>query len=431
MNAGTVNIEASRTPTATVEPCWDELERVTHSSTFSKSPRLASLLLHICERSWSGRTDELSEQQIGIHFFHHPPGFNAGEDAIVRGTARHLRKRLELYYETEGRKSTHRISVPKGGYVSRFEALECPVETSVVERPFHAEEPSSAPSRFQLLTLGIVAVSLVIVLVAGYLGRGALRRARAVHSDGPTLLWKSLFQPNHRTVIVPGDSSLNLYTAYKHRPVSLTQYTNQSYQQDQEIAALSPEGPGLISRIDTTTMADLQVVSNLVRVPYREALDVPDANIEIRYARDVNEADLRGANLILIGASSFDPRISVYDNRLDFQLERNYEHYTFRVLNRVPKPGEEPIVTRSDGEALTIVALTGSLSGKEHVLLIEGSTMGSVYAALHFLMTDNLWRPVINAASTDGTLHNFEVLLKSDLVKDEVSSTRVVAWHVH
>ena len=411
---------------------WDELERVTRSDTFNRSPRLTSLLRHICERSWSGRTDELSEQQIGIHFFNRAPGFNAGEDAIVRGTARHLRKRLELYYEIEGRGSAVRISVPKGGYVARFGVMEAPAESPVAEQPYLSQDLSSAPPRItRPLALLVSVLSFLVLLSAGYFGWRSLRPGRVSAADGPRILWKTLFQPNRRTVIVPGDSSLNLYTAYKHRPVPLIEYTDRSYQQDKDIAALSPVGPGPISKVNATSMPDLKLVSELVRVPYREGLGVPDANVEVRYARDLHEGDLHGANLILIGASTFDPWVSVYDNRLDFQLEREFDHYTFRVINRAPQPGEQPVVTKTNAQALTIVALTDNPSGNEHVLLIEGSTMGSVYAALHFLMTERLWQPVIAAASTDGTLHNFEVLLRSDFVQDEVSSTGVVAWHVH
>jgi hypothetical protein len=412
--------------------CRDaEIERIVRSDTFSKSPRLASLLCHICERSWSGRTDELSEQQIGIHFFQRAPGFNAAEDAIVRGTARHLRKRLELYYEKEGMDAGFRISVPKGGYVAHFTPATS-LQAAVDQAPgLPADIPSQPVHRLPWMWLSVAAVSFItLACVALYIGRQRQRLAVEV-SNGPLILWQTLFTANRKTLIVPGDPALNLYTAYKHREVPLIEYSEQSYQQDKDIAAISPEGPGPISRVNVASMPDLQLVSELIRVPYRAGMQIPDQNVEVRYARDLYEADLRNANLILLGASTFDPWVSLYDAGLDFKLQRGFEHYTFQVIDRSPHPGESAVLTKKDDEALTIIALTDTPSGNERVLLIEGTTLGSIYAALHFLFTERLWRPVIQQASAGGKLHNFEVVLKSDFTKDDVSNTHVIATHVH
>ncbi len=415
----------------TSDPRAEELDRIVHSETFSKSPRLAALLKHICERTWAGHVDELSEQQIGIHFFHRPPGFNAGEDAIVRGSARHLRKRLDLYYGTEGKLNPARILVPKGGYVARFEDVASSSEPSVSERDTAEPHPiqilQKASKRVWLWT----AIPLLAIAIVGFFLWQHNRRAQAERDYGSLLLWKTLFQGNRRTVIVAGDAALNLYTAYTHQPVPLLVYMEQRYQNDPAIQAISPEGPGLLSRVNAATMADLKLTSELVRIPYRLNLPTSDKDVEVRYARDVNQGDLQGANLILLGTSTFNPWSSIYDSNLDFHLDRGYEHYTFQVVNRAPRKGEVAIITKTDTQALTTVALTETPSGNEHVLLLGGSTMGSVYAAEHFLFTQRMWQPILSAATINGKLHGFEVVLRSDFVKDEVSNTTVVAYHIH
>jgi hypothetical protein len=429
MITGAAEIQKTDSPSGPEpDPRRAELQRVIRSDIFSKSPRLAALLQHICERTWASQTDELSEQQIGIHFFHRSPGFNAGEDAIVRGSARHLRKRLELYYETEGKSNPSRITVPKGGYVARFETTPI-TKPMLVAEPEHLAEPE--PSRMRRLRLAWVVLAFSVASVTGFFLWRHVRTARMEQNNGPRLLWATLFQANRRTVIVPGDPALNLYTAYTHHPVSLRVYMEQEYQNDPIIKAVSPQGPGLLSMVNTATMADLKLTSELVRVPYRENLPIADKNVEVRFARDVNHADLTGANLVLLGASTFDPWVSVYDQKLDFHLDRNFENYTFRVLNNAPKKGESAEIVAGENEALTTVALTETPSGNEHVLLIGGSTMGSVYAGEHFLFTQRMWQPIMDAATTHGKLRNFEVILKSNFVKDEVSNTQVVTWHVH
>lgn len=415
----------------TPDPRAEELDRIVHSETFSKSPRLAALLKHICDRTWAGHMDELSEQQIGIHFFHRPPGFNAGEDAIVRGSARHLRKRLDLYYETEGKRNPTRIWVPKGGYVAKFEDAASPSESAV------SAEEVAEPHPIQILPKAVKkiwlwsTVSLLLIAIVGFFLWHHARQAQAERDYGSLILWKTLFQGNRRTVIVAGDAALNLYTAYMHRPVPLLMYMEQRYQNDPAILAVSPEGPGLLSRVNAATMADLKLTSELVRIPYRLDLPIPDKDVEVRYARDVNQGDLQGANLILLGTSTFNPWASIYDTNLDFHLDRGYEHYTFQVVNRAPRKGEAAVINKTDTQALTTVALTETPSGNEHVLLLGGSTMGSVYAAEHFLFTQRMWQPILNAATINGKLHGFEVVLRSDFVKDEVSNTQVIAYHVH
>jgi hypothetical protein len=57
--------------------------------------------------------------------------------------------------------------------------------------------------------------------------------------------------------------------------------------------------------------------------------------------------------------------------------------------------------------------------------------MGAIYAAEHFLFTQRMWQPVIDAATENGKLHDFEVLMTSDFVKDEVSNTRILTYHIH
>jgi len=425
----------SMTSPETSDPRTEELNRIIQSETFSKSPRLAALLQHICDRTWAGHTDELSEQQIGIHFFHRPPGFNAGEDAIVRGSARHLRKRLDLYYENEGSQNPARILIPKGGYVARFEEGVSSSEPVAAFQETTTSKPAFLLKRAKGPIWLWITVPILMIAVAAFFLWHRAHQGQTERDYGSRLLWKTLFQSNRRTVIVAGDAALNLYTAYTHQPVSLLKYMEQRYQNDPIIQAVSPEGPGLLSRINAATMADLKLTSELVRIPYRLNLPIPDKDVEVRYARDVNQGDLQGANLILLGASTFNPWTSVYDTNLDFHLDRDYEHYTFQVVNRAPKKGEptgEPtLITKTETEALTTVALTETPSGNEHVLLLGGSTMGSIYAAEHFLFTRRMWQPILDAATINGKLHNFEVVLKSDFVKDEVSNTRVIAYHIH
>ncbi len=93
---------------------WKLVCRIAASARFARSPRLTDFLMYIAERSLSGRLDEITEQQIGIHVFGRPTGYDPGNDNIVRSQARLLRKKLEEYFEEEGRAEELILSVPRG-----------------------------------------------------------------------------------------------------------------------------------------------------------------------------------------------------------------------------------------------------------------------------------------------------------------------------
>lgn len=257
-----------------------------------------------------------------------------------------------------------------------------------------------------------------------------------LESAGPEILWHALFTPGRKTLIVPGDAGLDAYIAWEQKSISLTDYTNQAYQQEITVSR-PPTGKDVpLSVRSVTPMADLRLVSELVRVPDR--MGQPELNnwIEICYARDMVVANTQNDNLILIGAESFNPWVTLYQSALDFYVRWDYKSDVGVVTNRAPKPGEPARLQydrRLPGQkALTLVALTDNSQGNGRVLLIEGTSMGTTYGALNFFTNEELWKPVIHAATDSrGALHNFEVLLSNEFVRGGAANTRLVAFHVH
>src|SRR5262249_7967028 len=142
---------------------WEVVQRVTASPVFQRSPRLRELLLHICERAIQNRTDELREQQIGCAVFGRKPDYSPGDDNIVRVEARHLRRRLEEYFSTDGKKEPLVIVIPKGGYIPVFEPREVPTAETAPEPPPMAPA-RSAPiwQQIAIAVLGLACIGLLI-----------------------------------------------------------------------------------------------------------------------------------------------------------------------------------------------------------------------------------------------------------------------------
>ncbi|WP_446742200.1 hypothetical protein [Silvibacterium acidisoli] len=421
-----------------------ELERVLSSRTFSKSARLRSLLKYIGECSIEGRLDELSEQQIGISVFERNPGYNSAEDTIVRVTARHLRERLDLYYREEGLSSSLQISVPKGSYSASFRqsmpaptvpaaliaAPEIPEATKppVVGQPRSAGWPMTA--RAAVAACAVLALLLpILVYLMVRPGPNVFTRNPA----GPTILWKALFTSGRKTFLVPGDASLDAYVSWEQRNVSLYDYTNQNYQHDVSASVPPSKVDVPLGARSVTPMADLRLVSDLVQIPAQIAEPQGSAWTEICYARDMVVANTHDANLILIGSATFNPWVTLYQQSLDFHVQWNYKNGVYTVTNKAPKAGDSPVYEYGHGEKpLTLIALTDNSQGQGRVLLIEGTSMGTTYAAVSFFKNEHLWKPVISAATDrSGKLHNFEVLLSSDFVRGGVSNTQIVSTHIH
>src|ERR1700761_531458 len=84
-------------------PEWQLVQRIVASPAFTRSKLLTNFLLYVCDRKLQGREDEITEHQIGVHAVGRPANYHPGEDNIVRNYARILRKRLEEYFEHEGK----------------------------------------------------------------------------------------------------------------------------------------------------------------------------------------------------------------------------------------------------------------------------------------------------------------------------------------
>ncbi|HEY1212370.1 MAG TPA: hypothetical protein VGE93_01935, partial [Bryobacteraceae bacterium] len=73
------------------DPRWQLACRIAASGSLGRSRLLSRFLLFIVDRHIRNRTDEVTEQQIGILVFDRKAGYDSNEDNIVRSYARNLR----------------------------------------------------------------------------------------------------------------------------------------------------------------------------------------------------------------------------------------------------------------------------------------------------------------------------------------------------
>lgn len=147
-------------PALSLDLLQAELEKVLASPMFDASERNRRFLRYIVEETLAGRADRIKGYSVGISVFDRDAGFDPQIDPVVRIEAGRLRRSLERYYLTDGRATSTRISVPKGGYVPRFEVTKDD-ETRLASRgsTVPSQVPPAAPSSRSLFVLPFVPLS--------------------------------------------------------------------------------------------------------------------------------------------------------------------------------------------------------------------------------------------------------------------------------
>jgi len=165
------------------------LNQVLQSQGFRASRRSQDFLRYVVERTLEGQADALKERTIGIDVFGRSSSYEPSDDATVRVKAGEVRKRLGLYYASEGRLDEIRIDLPHGAYVPEFHRVEAPAEVEI--KPPEISEARAGGPRWAI-PLGIAAV-LVAAAAAWFATRPASTVvdqfwAPVLHGSAPVLL---------------------------------------------------------------------------------------------------------------------------------------------------------------------------------------------------------------------------------------------------
>jgi len=158
----------------TVEHERAELDAVLSSSLFRKAPNQSRLLRYLCDRHFEHEIEQPKEHQIAIEALGRNDSFDQRENSIVRVEAYRLRRRLQRYYESEGRLHPLRIALDPGQYRVRFvEAKDCPAEILPDLEPEEVAQPDEPPPHRRIrwialsaAALAIIAAAIVVILLA-------------------------------------------------------------------------------------------------------------------------------------------------------------------------------------------------------------------------------------------------------------------------
>ena len=400
---------------------WDLAQRVASSETFANCSRLSGFLLHVCELTLAGEEARINEQQIGVHAFGRPAGYSSAEDSIVRSQARLLRAKLDLYFATEGKNETVRIVIPKGSYIPRFPANLAP--SLALEPPAPAPSPAIDFVAPQRIRRNWALPAAIFALAASIAFATLANRPARVESTLAREFWTQMFDPARSTMIVPCDTALVTLESTTHRDVGLTQYINRAYEAaDGRYVAPSAHR--------YTAMPDLIFTSLLFRLPESQ----PGRTL-IRFSRDLQMADLRASNVILIGARRSNPWVELFDKNDNFQGLHTEERGDY-ILNRAPQSGEsDAYVQGSDGNtsiAYAIVSFVPGVTGEENVLMVGGTVTPGTEGAANFLFGRSFEGFLAKAEdSRRKRIRHFEILLRVRSIGGSAQQPEILAYRIH
>ncbi|MGA2249955.1 hypothetical protein [Terracidiphilus sp.] len=430
---------------------WQLALRIAASGSLGRSGLLSDFLLYIVGRCIRGRTEEITEQRIGVIVFGRAEDYDPNDDNIVRSYARKLRKRIEEYFATEGREETLRLEVPRGGYTPIFSDVAPPsprIDDGAFSEETEAQESettkSVAPEKLEIvsgLVPGVphkadgrfrISPGMIVALLVGLLlgvGIMLLKHSRLMESRREALshiLWGQLFSRDHDTFIVPSDDGLVIMQRLIERPVPLTEYMNGSYRTSVKTDT-EPDAKEILKLGGRrfTSVVDLGLAVHLAQL--REV--VPE-RMMVRYAHDLRIYDLRAGNVILIGSDEANPWIELFRPQLHFRFRFDPDpDKPSGFVNLYPRPGEATLYSTKGQEEQTygIIAYLPNLTKTGHVLIVAGLNAAGTEAAATFLLDPaSMMSTLQRARTTDGTLQPFELLVGAGNVATNASTPTVV-----
>ncbi len=425
---------------------WELAQRVVAGPHFSKSPLLSKFLLFVVAETLEGRGEEITEHQIGVQVFDRPADYRTLEDNIVRNYARQLRKRLAEHFATEGSAEPVRIDIPLGGYVPVFFPADengkegpagIPVSRHAQSQPAAAQPevaPAAAPARSKSgrVLLGVILWTIYSVALVGGTWYATTRaNAPQPAPEAPAhVLWAALFGGPANCFIVPSDAGFNLLEDLSHRPVPLAEYIAGSYE-NLPLGGVDGHSAEDLRSQELTPFVDLQISSSLAHLPE----DNPQ-RVFIRFPRDLRLDDLKSANAVIIGSVGSNPWAAIAEPNANFRIVDRTGMAGATIENGKPRPGEDRSYAshwnEPAHETFALITFFPNLSGNGHLLVLEGLDVAGTQAAAEMLIHPSAIDAILKSATrADGSLRNFEVLLRSTSIESNATGTQVIASRIY
>ena len=397
------------------------LGRIAGSNAFQKSNRLRELLLFLGDHSLTEPGNHLREYDIGVAVFQRPMNYDTSQDNIVRVQASQLRKKLQQYYEEEGRGERLHVDLPKGGYALTFQEREgeaAALAAPVTRRPFY-------------VAAGVAAVLLAATVVLAF--QNLTLRGRADFGLGPAphvaALWRQIFGNGQHSYLVVADGNLVIFQDAIKRHISLPDYQNREFRRLAEQYIEDPATRALVLNAvnrNYTSMADAAVLRRFAVLFASNQL-----SFDVINARETTLNQVTAhSNVILMGSRRANPWVALYEEGLAFQTVFEETPRQVYFVNRKPEAGEKAEYRGQWSRAgYCRVAYLPTTKGGASAVLISGTDIASTEAGGEFLSSETSIRDLrarLGVGEGD-PMPYFEVLLETSHSNNTMARYQLVA----
>jgi len=418
---------------------WALVQRVASSRQLVKAPQLREILIYLSRRVLAEHATAIGEQEIGCTVLGRRLDFNPNEDNIVRVQIRHLRKKLEDYFATEGKDEPLVLTIPKGGYVPHFEPRpERPAPDALVASvgipAAKAKRPRYAAALLVLLLAGAVVTGLV-----WWKHRGASRPAPFGEEPQPPRedsLWSKLFAARHQTSIVLADTDLVIIQDILDADIPLREYVNGGYPEKLIAGLPNRELQAALRLIATrqyTSLGDTILAAKFMEMSRRYG-----AQTSLRYSRYMSVREFKAGNFVLIGSRRGIPYEQLFESQLNFNFEEDHATRRFHLRNKSPLPGERLVYGVSSGdranqETYADIALLPNLTGTGYVLMLSGIDMAATEAAGELAAKADFGATLtrlLNSRAGQPPASYIEILLEAKVTAGTNGGAKIVSYRV-
>lgn len=406
------------------DPRWQLAQRVASSEVMRKSLRLQEVLLFLTESALRDRGSTIHEQDIGIGVFGRSADYSTSEDTIVRVHTFQLRKRLQLYFDTEGLHEPVVIKIPKGSYGPVFVAR---TSTDVPDRPKGFLRVD------RRLLAQAVLTAIVLLVLGGSLGWCLHSAWKARGSGVADSFWNQMFDNGKSIDLVMGDACLSTLQGplFLRRDISLREYQSRSL--DQSLAAMGDPSRREVARsllgLFYVPLSDATAAHRLGMLAAKH-----QTSLDIVFARDFSTRHLDSHNVILEGNRRSNPWMGFFEDRLNFQYQYDLANDFGYFRNVRPQQGEaQAYRVEWNAHGFSRLAYLPNLTGTGTVLMLSGTDIQSVDAAARFVTSEE-WIARIRerlALKPRALIPYFEALLQTDLLMGSAPRFELIAVRVH
>lgn len=432
-------------PALVEDPRLALVQRIINSSHFQKARQLREILLYLVSRALEETPTPISEYDVACNALGRRPDFNSNEDNIVRVQIRQLRKKLENYFESEGRAESILLTVPKGSYAPHFETREPAVSNAeptlapvaeldpIVSLPEPAVRPKLAlPPRETFLLAGMfLLIAVAAVILWHSREQSPKSAATSVQPPGRTAetLWSKIFAPSAQTSIVVTDSCLVMLQDILDIDIPLADYLSGAYPARTLALVQDPKLQSslrLIAARQYTSLGDMTVAAKLVELAHAYK-----STPRISYARHLGMREFKSGNYILVGSRRGIPWIQLFESQLNFGLEQDPKTRKFHIRNKSPLRGEKAVYGADNyEESYADIALLPNLSGTGFILMLSGVTMEMTEAAGELVASPEfpaLLNKIVNAPVGEAGIPFLEILMQAKSMAGTARAPKIVA----